>query len=68
MAYYQLVSTYLTISDENTNILGKRNHKLEIIKEHHNPKEEETQRIVSDILSKNNSSSIITISQMSDDN
>ena len=57
-----------TISDENTNILGKRNHKLEIIKEHHNPKEEETQRIVSDILSKNNSSSIITISQMSDDN
>ena len=57
-----------TISDENTNILGKRNHKLEIIKEHHNPKEEETQRIVSDILSKNNSSSMITISQMSDDN
>ena len=57
----------LTISDEHTKILVNRNHKLEIIKEHPNPKEEETQRIVTYDFPENNNLSLISNSQMSDD-
>ena len=57
----------LRILDEERNIIKKRNKKLEIIKEHPNTKEEETQRIISDNLSKNNNLSLINISQKSDE-